>query len=339
MKFEQIKQWYIDNDAIFYASFELTQQCNFLCKHCYCPDKKTKNMSLEDAKRVVDKLYDVGCFLLILTGGEILTCEYFEELYIYAKRKGFMIDLMTNGSLINERIVSLFKTYPPHSISITVYGTNEEEYQLFTGNARNYEKVMRALEMLKKNNVEFNIRTVATRILRDSIQEGRFDLLADKFKVPFRYDPIIFPKISGEKTPLNECMTPEEIVQLECLNELRTNKWKSILEESKTFQWKCRAGVNSLSIDYQGNAHVCGLYREQGISFLSEDISNIRLHLKNVHAEHECIMLNSECNKCRFRNICKWCPAYSNVYNGNETEKVSFFCDLAKARSDVFGKR
>ena len=84
MNFEQIKQWYIERDLIFYASFEITQNCNFDCKHCYCPDKKTKILTFEDAKKIIDKLYDIGCFLLILTGGEILTCEYFKELYLWA---------------------------------------------------------------------------------------------------------------------------------------------------------------------------------------------------------------------------------------------------------------
>lgn len=337
MNFEQIKQWYIERDLIFYASFEITQNCNFDCKHCYCPDKKTKILTFEDAKKIIDKLYDIGCFLLILTGGEILTCEYFKELYIYAKEKGFLIDLMTNGSLINEEIVSVFKKYPPHSVSVTVYGTSEEDYQIFTGNRNNFKKVMCGLEQLKQNNVEFNIRTVATKSLYNSIKNGSFDLLAERLKVPFRYDPIIFPKISGDKNPLNECLSPEEIVQLEKLNELRTNKWKCLIEDTTSFQWKCRAGVNSLCIDYKGNAHVCGLYREKGISFIRENIDDIRAHLKDVHEFHEYIIDNSECSICRFRKICKWCPAYSNVYNGNETEKIPFFCKLAKARSGCFG--
>lgn len=337
MKFEQIKQWYIENDLIFYASFELTQNCNFNCKHCYCPDKKTRILSFEDAKKVIDKLYDVGCFLLILTGGEIFTCEYFTELYVYAKKKGFMVDLMTNGSMISEKTISLFKKYPPHSISITVYGTNEDDYEIFTGNGSNFNKVIDGLELLKQNNINFNIRTVATKSLYKSIKNGSFDLLADRLQVSFRYDPIIFPKVSGEKTPLDECLTPEEIVKLENLNELRIGKWKEIMRDTTIFKWKCKAGKNSLFIDYKGYAHICGLYREQGISFIDEDMSDIRMHLRRIHERHESIVFNSECSTCDFRKICKWCPAYSNIYNGNEVEKVQFFCDLARERRECFG--
>ena len=42
-----------------------------------------------------------------------------------------MIDLMTNASLIDKNLIPLLKQYPPHNISVTVYGTNEMDYNLF----------------------------------------------------------------------------------------------------------------------------------------------------------------------------------------------------------------
>lgn len=305
MKFDQIKQWYIDNDLIFYASFELTQSCNFNCSHCYCPDKITKAVTFEEATKIIDKLYETGCFLLIFTGGEIFTCEYFKELYVYAKKKGLMIDLMTNGSLINEDIILMLREYPPHNISVTVYGTCEKDYECFTGNGNNFEKVICALNLLKKAKLPFDIRTVATKTLYSSIANGSFDLLAKELEVPFRYDPIIFPKVSGEKTPLSECLSPDEIVQLEKINELRSDKWKEIISNKECFQWKCKAGVNSLAIDYKGNAYICGMYRQQGISLLERDIEEVKKHLREVHENHQYIVDSGECHNCQYRNICK----------------------------------
>ena len=37
----------------------------------------------------------------------------FPDIYIYAKKLGMLITLYTNGSLINESIIELFKKYPP----------------------------------------------------------------------------------------------------------------------------------------------------------------------------------------------------------------------------------
>ena len=338
MNFEQRKKWYINNDLLFFASIELTQKCNFNCLHCYCSDKRNPYIPYEDVRKIIDKLYESGCFLLIFTGGEILTYDFFSEIYVYAKRKGFMIDLMTNASLIDKNLIPLLKQYPPHNISVTVYGTNEMDYNLFTGNGNNYNKVMNALILLKESKLNFNIRTVATKTLYNSIKNGHFDRMADSLGVPFRYDPVIFPKTSGDSTPLNECLSPKAIVKLEQQNNLRSKKWKELIQRTDNVKWKCRAGINSLAIDYKGEAYVCGLYRKKGISILNRNIDDVLEHLKKVHKEHEQIVYNSECSNCASRKICKWCPAYSNVYNGTENQKVVFFCELAEKRRLCFGK-
>ncbi len=336
MKYDQIKEWYIKNDNVFFASFEITQKCNFNCNHCYCPDKQAEAISITDAKKIVDKLYGLGCFLLIFTGGEVFSCDYFDELYIYAKKKGFIIDIMTNGSLINDKRINMLSKYPPHIISITLYGASKEDYGKFTGREENYTKVMNNLEKLKAANISFNIRTVATKTLRDSIKNSEFDKIAQMLDVDFRYDPIIFPKISGDKTTLSECLPPKEIAELESCNQLRTEEWVKIFKIKDAFVWKCRAGINSLMIDYKGDAHICGMYRKEGVSFLNEDMDVILKHLKQIHFRHEDIIKKNECSKCENRRFCKWCPAYSQVYNGNDHSKVTFLCELTNARRAMF---
>ena len=337
MMYQEIKKWCADHKQYFYASFELTQNCNFNCKHCYCPDKKRGTLSLDEAKLIVDKIFEAGCLQLVFTGGEIFTYKHFKELYLYAKKKGFLIDLMSNASIIDDEVIALLKEYPPRNISVTVYGTNESEYEQFTGDASNYAKTMRALQLLKENNIPFNIRTIAGKTLAKSIADNTFDRLAEQLGVEFRYDPIVFPKVSGEKSPLNESLSPEEIVRLESLNALRSASWTECVNSTDPFEWKCKAGVSSFFVDYKGDAYVCGMYRKNGISLLKEELQTVLKHLQKIHEEHECTMKNSQCSSCKMRKLCKWCPAYAHVYNGNETEKVTFFCDLAKARSEQFG--
>lgn len=143
---------------------------------------------------------------------------------MYGKKKGFLIDLVTNGSLINEEHIKLFKEFPPHNIMITMYGTSKEEYIDFTSRD-NYDNVIHTLDLLKRNSFNFAIRTVVTKTLKNSIETFKFEEIAKKYKTVFRYDPIIFPEISGERTPLNERLSPVEIVDLEYNNALRNNAW------------------------------------------------------------------------------------------------------------------
>ena len=68
---------------------------------------------------------------MYFTGGEIFTRLDFLEIYIYAKKKGFIVELLTNGTLIETKAIEIFNMYPPASISISIYGKDEESYLLY----------------------------------------------------------------------------------------------------------------------------------------------------------------------------------------------------------------
>lgn len=335
MNINEIKKWYITQQQIYFASIELTQNCNFSCKHCYCTEKNSQNLSITQLKKIVDKLYNIKCLFLNFTGGEIFTYKELHKLYIYAKNKGFMIDLVTNGSLINDKDILLFKALPPHNILITLYGTSRQEYINFTGKDT-FENVMGTLQKLKNNNISFSLRTVATKTLKSSIETFRFEEIANKFNASFRYDPIIFPKTSGDNSPLSECLSPSDIATLEYNTPLRRKKWKELFKKDIDFLWSCKAGINSMAIDHNGNAYICGLYRHFPISILKEDIHIVLEHLREIHYNHTNIINNNSCSKCSYRHLCKWCPAYSKIYNNNEDKPVEFFCELAKKREELF---
>ena len=337
MKIKDIKKWYIDNNKIYFVSIELTQQCNFHCKHCYCTDKYSPHLDLDSYRLIIDKIYYTGCLFVNFTGGEILTNKDFTNIYMYAKQKGFIIDLLTNASLISDDIISVFKEYPPNNIAITIYGTTPYEYGKFTGDEKNYYRVMAALDRLKNNHIHFVLRTVASKTYYKSLCSGEFQKLADHFNVSFKYDPIIFPQTSGNRLPLKECLSPEEIVILESQNIERTNAWKNEIASEENYQWTCHAGFNSFGVDCHGDAHICGLYRTQPISLLQHSMNEVLLHLRKIHTEHLKIVASNECSHCANRKICKWCPAYSQIYNGNNYEKIPFFCELASQRVKFFG--
>lgn len=336
MDIEKLKKYFTDNELLYYAGIELTQHCNFSCKHCYCTGKFSEIMLKENYIHIIDKLYEQGCLFLNFTGGEILTYPDFEEIYVYAKNKGFIVSLLTNGSLIDEHLIELFKKLPPYSIAITLYGTNEQEYELFTGARRNYNKVMRALKLLDDNNIAFILRTVATQTLYDSLILGKFEQIAKKFNTTFRYDPIVFPKTSGDKTPLNECLSVDQIIALEKSNQARLDGWSKEINCTDTYKYACKGGVNSLAIDYQGNAHICGLYRKDSISIIDNDMNTVMKHLRKIHDSHLEIAHNNDCSTCNNRKICKWCPAYSLIYNGTISDKIDFFCQVSAARRYSF---
>ncbi len=336
---EEFKTWYAENQYLFSVTIELTQNCNFFCKHCYCSEKKQRFLSLSDFKKIINKIADTECLSLSFTGGEILSHPNFFEMYTYAKHQGFLINLLTNGALLTQKHIELFKKLPPKLIAITLYGSNQLEYEKFTGNGFNFEKVMNALKMLKEANINFGLRTIATKTFKDSLMQGNFDKIAKKFEVNFYYSPLIFPKINGDTTPMNEALSVNEIIELEKTTKLRKLGWEKNIIENNTqsqYQWKCNAGVSSFSINMHGEAFICTLFRKYPISILQNDIKTVLQHLNKIHENHIKIVYSNECISCRYRKNCKWCPVYANIYNNSETEKIKLFCKLSEERIKFF---
>lgn len=337
MKPTEMKKWFVDRNHLYFASIELTQCCNFHCLHCYCTGKGQPFLSADQYMAIIDRIAETGCLFLNFTGGEILTNPDFEAIYRHAKDKGFVVDLLTNGSLITDRHIALFRELPPRSIAITLYGTNAEEYAGFTGDAENFRRVMHALDLLRANDIPFVLRTVAVRAYKASLMARRFEEIAEKYGTTFKYDSIIFPQLNGNNGPLSQRLSVDEIIALEKCNAERCARWHALITDDQPCSWTCRAGVNSMAVDHRGDAHVCGLYRAEPISVLNNDIAAVLKHLASVHEKFVGIVNSGSCGRCSNRKVCKWCPAYAGVFTAELDKPVPFFCDLAEARVKNFG--
>jgi radical SAM protein with 4Fe4S-binding SPASM domain len=76
----------------------LTFRCQNNCVHCYAGGPhETAELNTKQWKTVIDKLSDIGVFILTFTGGEPTLREDLPELLLYAQNKGMVTGLITNG--------------------------------------------------------------------------------------------------------------------------------------------------------------------------------------------------------------------------------------------------
>ena len=121
------------------GTIEVTRRCPLTCLHCYnnlpMNDREAGGQELDYAGhcRLLDELADAGCLWLLYTGGEIFARRDFLDIYTYAKKKGFLITLFTNGTLVTERIADHLAEWRPFAIEITLYGLTKETYERLTG--------------------------------------------------------------------------------------------------------------------------------------------------------------------------------------------------------------
>src|SRR5579864_4921077 len=157
------------------VSIEVTRRCPLECLHCYnnLPmgdlDARRRELSKEEHFRLLDELVEMGCFWLLYTGGEIFARKDFLEIYTYAKKKGFIITLFTNGTLITEKVADYLTNWPPFAIEITLYGNTRETYEKLTGIPGSYERCIRGINLLVERRLPLKLKTVPTTINRHEV--------------------------------------------------------------------------------------------------------------------------------------------------------------------------
>ena len=100
------------------GSLELTFRCNLRCVHCYLdgqhtPSPEQHELTTSEITDIIDQIVAEGCLWLLLTGGEPLVRPDWKEIYLYAKRKGLIITLFTNGTLLTPEDADFLAEWRP----------------------------------------------------------------------------------------------------------------------------------------------------------------------------------------------------------------------------------
>ena len=175
------------------VSIEVTRRCPLECLHCYnnlpMADMQAKQRELtkEEHFRILDELADLGCFWILFTGGEIFARKDFLEIYTYAKRKGFLITLFTNATIMTEEIADYLAQWPPFAIEITLYGRTRETYEALTAIPGSYDRCLRGIRLLKERGLPVKLKTVATSINKHEVMAMR-QFAEEELGVEFKID-------------------------------------------------------------------------------------------------------------------------------------------------------
>lgn len=328
------RKW--EKERLPYAAFiELTPRCNYSCVHCYLQDfHGAKELSLEKIIEIIDILYDKGVLFLTLSGGEILTRKDFLEIYMYAKKKGFFVELFTNGSLLTPKIIECLAKYPPLLVDISIYGASEATYQKVTGKKGEFEKVISNIKLLKNNNIRVSLKTPIIKELVDDIEGMRS--IAAELGVPYATSYEISKAIDGD--------SKTQIHQLSYEDMLRTEFEESLNRESKIYEEEeyrptddmfiCNVACGSFVIDYLGNICPCMKFRHRGIRLDAKSFDGIWDSFscfKKMKAG-----TNNKCVNCKARYYCDFCPAEREFVLGDMNSTDENICAYATARYSFY---
>ncbi len=332
----------IGSNKLHSCSIEITNTCSFRCNHCYVDKSTKKMMSFDMFKSIIDQLLELKCNSILITGGECTINSDFIKMYMYAKEHGMFVNINTNGFHFSKDVRNTFINYKPDLVEITLYGYNNKTYEEFTHVKNSYDSVIDNINFLSKNGIKFNLKATLTKENYMYLNELR--KISDKYNEMFRYDFIIFPKLTEIGKGRNKLsLTPKEIIEVIKADEgdsehfrVQVNETLKNMHENNRIEnvFTCQIARGVIFIDCFGNIKPCTVTDKKYnlCEYSIEDaIDDMQDYFKNMK-----FVNHSNCQGCYKRKLCRYCPGRFFLENGRYDVKSDFYCELADLLIEEF---
>ena len=341
--------------AVLSFDLEITARCNMNCAHCYInlpagdQEARSRELTLPEISAIADQAVALGAMWVLISGGEPLLREDFPEIYLNLKRKGLLVSVFTNTTLLQDEHLELFKKYPPRDIEITAYGATQETYERVTRRPGSFAAFTNGLNRLLDSGVRVRLKAMA---LRSNFHElpAIAAFCRTHTKDYFRFDPQLHLRFDrDEKRNADiraERLTPEEIVALERADEARFSALQkgcnTLINEDFTHigcdhLFHCGAGNGSFNVSYDGRFRLCSsLWAPETMydlrqGSLSEAWGQLVPKVRDLRSPRREFL--ERCRRCPIVNLCLWCPAHSWLETGELDTPIDYFCQVAHARA------
>jgi uncharacterized protein len=335
--------------------------CNIDCTYCFYLDRDAdpykalpgRRMTLETLERLVDTylFYSYPQSTFAFQGGEptLAGLPFFEKLVEYQQRCGrngqeVSNSIQTNGLLIDDAWCALFKQYR-WLVGISMDGTEamHDLYRLSRQGKGTWQQVMRAVECLQKNRVEFNVLCVVSRanVAKPKELYGFFRKLGVEH---IQYIPL--SEFDGLGQPMPFTITPEEYGRFLCetfdawwpdRRRMHIRYFENIAEAlagqrpgTCTMHETCDSYV---VVEYNGDVYPCDFFVEQAWKLGNVNLdswSEIARRQRRYQFAANKTILHPECQVCEYRSICHGgCPKHRHDQRG-EFADLDYFCAAYK---------
>jgi radical SAM protein with 4Fe4S-binding SPASM domain len=328
------------------GTIETTFRCNLRCVHCYVNEPvgdfeiRDRELSLERLVKLVDEIVEAGCLNVLFTGGEVLARPDFPELYLYAIRKGLLVTVFTNGTLISERIADLFDSFRPAAIEITLYGMTRETYERVTRVPGSYDKCIDGIRRLVARGVPLKLKTMALTWNQHEVASMR--AYAASLGLDFHFDGLLNPRVDCGANRNGELqLDAEQMVALDLQDPARMKDFQDFCAQfvpapedtvEAEHVYQCGAGQTAFTVDPYGKLQMCQLSRRSAFDIREDSFERgWNEFFPKLRARKW--QTRSVCRTCNLISLCGSCPGAAEMETGDVEALVPQFCEIAHIRA------
>lgn len=342
------------------SAFELLPVCNLRCKMCYVRKSGAEVQAaggLKNAEWWLDharQAKECGLLYPLLTGGEpFLYPELFELLHGLCQM-GMQPSINTNGTGIDRDAVARLRADRPVRLNLTLYGASEEAYASLCGDGDAYRRVRQGVELLKQAGiaVKFNASITPENV-------GDLEAMiayAKSVDSPIQVATYMFPPIRRDSTMVgtNDRLTPQEAALARVQADYLQNEPQWFVTQAARFSrfvpleqidfehmsrepmgMRCRAGLCSYWVDWQGNLMNCGMYGSARVELENRPFREAWQELVDKTAA---LRYAPPCAQCPNQPLCHSCVAMVQNETGRDDQRPEYLCQMNQALSKYYGE-
>lgn len=316
---------------------EVTGRCNLLCSHCYLSRSKASNddLSFEMISEIIEQAHDLGVVQVDVTGGEPTIRSDIHDILYCLTKFGMVINLYTNGTLLNEDFCKKLEDYRIGHIIVSLDGMDAQTHDTFRGGNGAYERTVTSLRMLAKGNLNVRVNVTCFEENRDQVLDiVRFayeDIKAESVVVA----PIL--QAGRGRKSYNRNIVPDAVPPLQAMAYRNVDPMKFCYSESLSNVKGpyCGVGQSMLHIDSDGMVHLCPTLTEfENPLFKLGDLKTESLWTIWERAVKRVEGWNFQCRlvtSCPYASICRGgCRSRAYLNYGDLTAPDEVMCNFFK---------
>jgi radical SAM protein with 4Fe4S-binding SPASM domain len=290
---------------------EVTGRCNLRCIHCYAEADNHREKGIPAALLVkaLDDAAAMGCRKVQFTGGECTSRRELPDLIRHAKSRDFeMVEVFTNGTLLDERTVEFFARTGV-AVALTLHSCRQETHDEITGVPGSFDRTIRGLEYLLAYKVPVRCNTIAMKENEQDILETMY-FLSKLGVLTGPADPI---RPTGRG--MGRDRWPEQYGRLLTRTKPRFVVDRSCYEQNRRWNscWRGKAAVTS-----RGDIIPCVFARDQVAGNIAE--AGLREIIAGAAMRKYWSLTYDQvkdCRDCEYRYFCRDCRPWPHGATGD----------------------
>lgn len=302
---EEFLVYLMDNHILFSVTIELTYSCNLSCRHCYISKQNRTELSTENVLNLLDILKKLNVVNVVFTGGELFVRDDAIDIIQYACKLGFLVDIFSNGTLLDDGMINKMLQCGIHSFQCSIYSSVPYKHDEFVGKSNSFKKTMEVLNRFHNAGVLVGLKTCLMDCNATEYDELKH--LAETVGAEFQFTYSIMPKKDGDMSTTKNRITEQKQIQ-DLVRKLVKDK-RIDRKETIENEYLCSAGYSSLSIDPYGDIYLCNALGIKVGNILEDNIEDLWNH-SDIISEWLAYSKDdmTECQRCKYRMGCEFCP-------------------------------